>query len=83
MGVDTEQRANAVGVLVFKIRTIPADNLIVDPRFLYLEARGVDQQIELVGFAVKNRALLADLGDAFAVDPLRDLLGDRIAVAGR
>ncbi len=33
---------------------------------LHLEARGVDEDVELVLFALKQRPLLGDLGDALA-----------------
>ena len=66
LGVDTEQRPDAVGVLVLQVDAVLAHDAVPGARLLHLEPGGVDQQVQRVHLAVEHRSL-----GAISVMPLR------------
>src|SRR5262249_7002568 len=64
--MDSIKRADTVTVFIVEVEAQFSSDLVVNAGLLYLEARSVDENIEFVLFALKQRSLLGDLGDAFA-----------------
>ena len=53
-------------VFIIEVEAKLSLDLVVNTRLLYLKARGIDENIELVLFALKHWPLRGDLRDAFA-----------------
>src|SRR5581483_1873334 len=65
-GMDAEEGADAVLVLVVEVAASLADDLVVDAGFLDLESGRVDQEIEFELPALEDGAFFIDFGDALA-----------------
>ena len=65
--VNPNEGADAIAVFIIEVEAQFSLDLVVNARLLHLEARGVDENVELVLFALKQRPLRGDLGDAFAL----------------
>src|SRR5713226_3354897 len=64
--MDPHEGADAFAVFIIEVEAMCSLDLVVNARLLHLEARGVDEDVELVLFALKYRPLLGDLSDALA-----------------
>ena len=67
LGVDAEQGTDAGAVFVGQVEAVHSPNLVVDAGLLDLKAGGVDEQVKGVLFALKDRSLGCELGDALAM----------------
>src|SRR5581483_6834237 len=65
--MNSQQRADTLGILVVQVEAALTANLIVDPGLLHFEAGCINQQIDRVLFTLENRTARGDLGDTLAV----------------
>ena len=56
--VNPNEGADAIAVFIIEVEAPFSLDLVVDTRLLYLKARGIDENVELVLFALKPRSLL-------------------------
>src|SRR5215469_8393707 len=67
MRMDADQRPDAIAIFVVQVEAaFPAD-MVVNAGFLHLEASGINEQVELVLFALEHWSLLGDLVDTLAI----------------
>src|SRR5271170_3804630 len=65
--VDSQQRANALFILIVQLQSVLASDLVVDAGLLHLEAGRIDKYVKFVLLALEHWALLRNLRDALTL----------------
>ena len=65
--MNTQQRANAITILILKVHTTLTNDIVVDTGLLDLETRCVNQKVQFVLMSLEDWPFGADLCNAFTL----------------